>query len=87
MYNLTKPEQEGWRANSQKVLWIEFNPDGTFKKQYKTPKVGRSLIMSPFNEFFTWRTTAITEIIEKTPTTLIFRTKNTLYKMVETKDL
>ena len=34
------------------------------KAKYKKPAEGRSLIMSPFNEFFTWQTTDIIELIE-----------------------
>ncbi len=60
---LTKPEEPGFQKISAKVIWLEFNDDGTFKAEHTEPAVGRSLIMSPFNEGFTWRTTEIVEII------------------------
>lgn len=48
---------------SYEVMWLEFDENGRFKQKYDVPAVGRSLLMSPFNAFFTWQTTAIVEII------------------------
>ena len=41
--------------------------------------------MSPFNDFFTWQTTQITEIIDKEENHLQFKTKNSEY--ILTKEL
>lgn len=70
---------------SNAVKWLEFNEDGTFKAEHTEPDVGRSLIMSPFNGAFTWRTTEITEIIEikddKPRKVVKFKTKNSIYEL------
>lgn len=57
-------ERDGLTKQSAEVMWVEFNEDGTFKKKHPLPAPGLSLIMSPFNQFFTWQTTIITEIVE-----------------------
>jgi hypothetical protein len=36
------------------VMWLEWNDDDTLKDKHDQPAIGRSLIMSPFNQFFTW---------------------------------
>lgn len=68
---------------SKDVLWLEFNTDGTFKRRWDKPATGRSLIMSPFNEFFTWQTTDITEIIKESEDEIIFNTKNSTYTLTK----
>ena len=81
MYYRLKREEDGLMKESKDVKWIEFNEDGTFKKAFKTPKKGRSLLMSPFNAFFTWQTTEIVKVIERTETMVHFKTKNSEYKL------
>jgi hypothetical protein len=79
-YKLIRQE-DGLVKQSKDVKWIEFNEAGTFKKAFKAPKKGRSLLMSPFNAFFTWQTTDVVKIIEKTETMVHFKTKNSEYKL------
>ena len=67
-------------------MWLEFNEDRTFKAKYKKPAEGRSLIMSPFNEFFTWQTTDIIELIESKIDYWLFRTKNSVYLLQKLSD-
>ncbi len=74
-------ENDGLENTSKDVLWIEWNSDGTFKEKFSEPAVGRSLLMSPFNQFFTWQTTTITEIIEEKEGYLKFKTKNSNYEL------
>lgn len=79
---LLKPEDVSFVPKTSKaVLWLEFNEDRTFKEQYNKPAIDRSLIMSPFNHFFTWQTTPITEIIEEKPGYVKFNTENSLYEL------
>ena len=66
---------------SSKVLWLEWNEDGTFKDKFENPAIGRSLIMSPFNDFFTWQTTTVTEIVEQKNDYLKFKTENSIYEL------
>ena len=61
------------------VLWIEWDEEGKFKQKHKTPAIGRSLLMSPFNQFYTWQCTPITEIVEQREDFIKFKTKNSEY--------
>lgn len=72
---------DGMVKQSEKVMWIEFNDDGRFKERYDEIGVNRSLIMSPFNEFFTWQTTTVTEIIERKEDYVKFKTSNSVYEL------
>ena len=76
-------EHDGLTNQSKEVLWLEFNEDGRFKAKHDEPGVGRSLIMSPFNDFFTWQTTSVTEIIAATPNLdyVKFKTTNSVYEL------
>jgi hypothetical protein len=76
--NLTK--------KSRAIIWIEWNEDGTFKEQFDSIAVGRSLIMSPFNQAFTWQTTSVTEIIENSADHIKFKTKNSDYELWKIKN-
>ena len=74
-------ERDGLTKESEKVMWIEFDGDGRFKDQHKDIGVNRSLIMSPFNDFFTWQTTKVTEILEQTEGYVKFKTTNSVYEL------
>ena len=66
---------------SRDVTWLEFDDVGKFKERFDEPAIGRSLLMSPFNAFFTWQTTPITKIVRETKHTITFKTKNSEYKL------
>jgi hypothetical protein len=55
------------------------------KERHEKPAIGRSLIMSPFNEFFTWQTTTITEIVEQRDDSIKFKTQNSNYELFKIK--
>ena len=75
-------ERDGLTKTSEKVTWIEWDEDGRFKAQHNTPMVGLSLLMSPFNQFFTWQTTPITEILyAEEDGSIRFRTNNSVYTL------
>ena len=74
-------EQDGLTKQSEKVLWIEFNDDGRFKERHDEIGLNRSLIMSPFNDFFTWQTTTVTEIVEQQDGYVKFKTNNSVYEL------
>jgi len=76
-------ERDGLINHSVEVMWLEWNEEGTFKDKHDKPAVGRSLIMSPFNQFFTWQTTAITEIVASSGDSsyLKFNTRNSTYEL------
>jgi hypothetical protein len=74
-------ERDGLTKESEKVMWIEFNDDGRFKERHDEIGLNRSLIMSPFNDFFTWQTTTVTEIVEQREDYIKFKTKNSNYEL------
>ena len=61
------------------------NSIGNFKEQFEKVAVGRSLIMSPFNQYFTWQTTLVTEIIEQRKDYIKFKTGNSNYELSKIK--
>ena len=73
-------ERDGLMKQSKDIKWLEWN-DGTYKKTHPLPAPGLSLIMSPFNDFFTWQTTTITEIVEQRDNYIKFKTMNSNYEL------
>ena len=55
--------------------FIDFDENGRGKKLKKKPKIGRALILPPYNYFYSWLTSEITEVI----TNYNFKTKNSTY--------
>lgn len=74
-------ERDGLTKHSVDVLWLEFNDEGRFESKHTEPAEGRSLLMSPFSEFFTWQTTGVTEIVEQRDNYLKFKTGNSTYEL------
>lgn len=74
-------ERDGLTKHSVDVMWLEWNEEGRFKEKHSEIALGRSLLMSPFNEFFTWQTTSVTEIVWKTDDYIKFHTGNSTYEL------
>jgi hypothetical protein len=76
-------EGDGLNKKSKDIIWLEWNEEGTFKAKHDEPAVGRSLLMSPFNHFFTWQTTGLTEILDSTEdlSYIKFKTGNSIYEL------
>jgi hypothetical protein len=74
-------EDDNLTKQSEKIMWIEFDENGRGKSKHDEPSIGRSLIMSPFNDFFTWQTTMITEIVEQRDNYIKFKTQNSNYEL------
>ena len=74
-------ERDGLTKQSIDVTWLEFKKDGFFKARHDEPAIGRSLLMSPFNQFFSWQTTVITEIVEQREDYIKFKTENSNYEL------
>jgi len=74
-------EHDGLVNQSKEVKWLEFNDVGRFKAEHNEPAVGYSLLMSPFNQFFTWQTTGITEVVEQREDYIKFNTRNSVYEL------
>lgn len=80
-FNCELLRSDGLRRVSKACLWIEWDDTGRFKERHDQPAIGRSLIMSPFNHFFTWQTSKITELIEVSDTVVKFKTQNSDYEL------
>jgi hypothetical protein len=74
-------EHDGLTKQSAEIIWLEWNEDSTFKEKHDNPAVGRSLLMSPVNQYFTWQTTIITEILEEDGKNIKFKTENSIYDL------
>ena len=80
-------ERDGLTCQSKEVMWIEWDElSGRFKAEHDEPGIGRTLIMSPFNQFFTWQTTPITEIVEEQDDYIKFNTQNSNYELWKLKN-
>lgn len=78
-------ERDGLVKQSEEVGWVEWDEDGNFKAKHDEPAIGRSLLMSPFNIFFTWQTTPLTEVLEEREDYLKFKTQNSIYELWKLK--
>jgi hypothetical protein len=79
-YKLVR-ERDGLTKTSVDVKWLEFDEDGKYKADFEDIAINRSLIMSPFNDFFTWQTTPVTEIVEQREDYIKFKTENSNYEL------
>jgi len=79
-------ERDGLTNKSKEIMWLEWGENGRFKEKHTDIAIGRSLLMSPFNEFFTWQTTIVTEIIEQREGYIKFKTSNSIYELIENKN-
>ena len=79
-YKLVR-ERDGLTKHSEDIMWLEFGDEGRFKEKHTEPAIGRSLLMSPFNNFFTWQTTVVTEIVEQREDYIKFKTQNSNYEL------
>ncbi len=71
-------------AKSKEVMWLEWDETGKFKDRHEEPALGRSLLMSPFNQYFTWQTTAITSFQQSlNKDEIVFSTKNSNYTLTK----
>jgi hypothetical protein len=77
---LTKPDNESFVKSSNGAKWIEWKA-GKGDSLHDECAIGRSLILAPYNEFHTWLTTPITEIIHQSPDLIEFRTENSTYRL------
>jgi hypothetical protein len=79
-------ERDGLTQQSKDIKWLEWNEQGKVREDHNEPAVGRSLLMSPFNDFFTWMTTDVTEIVEERDDYIKFKTRNSNYELWKLKN-
>jgi hypothetical protein len=79
-YKLVREHDDLINAGN-KILWIEWKKNGTFKKSHNKPKINTSLILDPYLGSYTWMTTVLTEIIEQREDYIKFKTSNSIYEL------
>lgn len=79
-YRLVR-ERDGLTKQSFAIKWLEFDDEGRYKADFQSAALGRSLIMSPFNIYFTWQTTPVTKILNETENYIRFATENSIYEL------
>jgi hypothetical protein len=79
-------ERDGLTKQSKDIKWLEWNEQGKVREDHNEPAIGRSLLMSPFNDFFTWMTTDVTEIVEEREDYIKFKTRNSNYELWKLKN-
>ena len=80
-YKLVR-EHDRLTKHSDDVTWLEWDENDSYVDKHQDIAVGRSLLMSPFSPFyFTWQTTAVTEIVEQREDYIKFKTKNSNYEL------
>ena len=79
-YKLVR-ERDGLTINGNRILWIDWEKNGTFHSSHNEPKLERSLIVDPHHMSYTWMTTILTEIIEQREDYIKFKTSNSIYEL------
>ena len=75
-------EKDGLTKHSSKITWLTWSPiDNSCTGMSDDIQIGKSLLMSPFNDFFTWQTTTVTEIVEQREDYIKFKTENSNYEL------
>ena len=74
-------EGDGLTIKGNKIGWVSWNEDGTFKDISEDIEVGRSLLVDPHRLSYTWLTTIITEILDTKQNYIKFKTSNSIYEL------
>jgi hypothetical protein len=78
-YVLTRLD-DGLVKRADRVCYLEWNEDGTWKETHSDIAIGRSLLLDP-RMSYAWLTTTITEIVEQRADYIKFRTQNSIYEL------
>ena len=81
VYTLIKKDDNNFIKTSNEVRWVVYDAIGRHKQTLNYIKEGTSLLMSPFNDNFTWMTTIIDNILNKDDFSVEFETNNSIYTL------
>jgi len=76
-------EGDGLTIKGNKIGWVSWNEDSTFKDISDEIEIGRSLLVDPHRLSYTWLTTVIIEILDTNQNYIKFRTSNSVYKLTK----
>lgn len=75
-YEITRLE-DGKEFKVESYKFVVFNERGQGKELIENPDIGTSLILPPYNSFYSWMTSKITEVIDN----YNFKTQNSTYEI------
>jgi len=76
-------EGDGLTIEGSRIGWVGWNKDSTFKDISDEVEIGRSLLVDPHRLSYTWLTTVVTEILDRSENYIKFRTLNSVYKLTK----
>jgi hypothetical protein len=85
MYKITR-KNDGKEMLSETFKFIDYDNNGRGKSLEENIEIDRALILPPYNEYYSWMTTQITEIIENNNDRIHFKTKNSEYLITKEDD-
>lgn len=75
-------ERDNKTIGASGIGWVEWDEKGVAKKVHEEPALKRSLILDPQKAYgYSWLTTEVAEILAQTPTTIKFKTLNSVYTL------
>jgi hypothetical protein len=74
-------EGDGLNIKGTKIGWVAWNEDSTFKDISDEIQIGRSLLVDPHHFSYTWLTTVVTEVLDRSENYIKFRTSNSVYEL------
>lgn len=78
MYKIVRKNDDK-KMLSETFKFITYDDNGQGKSLEENIEIGSALILPPYNQFFKWMTSPITEIIENNIDKIHFKTKNSEY--------
>jgi hypothetical protein len=76
-------EGDGLTIKGNKIGWVSWNENNTFKDIFDEIEIGRSLLVDPHRLSYTWLTTIITEILDTKQNYIKFKTSNSIYELTK----
>lgn len=76
-------ERDGLTIKGHKIGWVEWDEDKKFKGILDEITIGSSLIVDPHRLSYTWLTTVVVEILDRSENYIKFRTSNSVYELTK----
>jgi hypothetical protein len=85
MYKIVR-KNDGKKMFSESFKFITYDETGRGKSLEDNIEIDSSLVLPPYNKYFTWITSPITKIIENTGDIIHFKTNNSEYIITKEDD-
>lgn len=70
---------DGKTFETEDYKFVVFHSDGRGKELQEKIEVGTSLVLPPYNAFYSWMTSEIVEVVKDEPGLIEFNTRNSNY--------